>query len=630
MNNMIPEPDTVELAGAVRASGFFARLARGDAAAEGLATPGAVLAQGKDAASFLHSQVTNEVAGLAPGEGNFSARVNRQGQLLHFFSLHRVPERNGAAPAYLLILEREAVPKLLSAFDEFLFSDDVTFSDVSDEYHWSALQGLAAEHALRAWVSEASMDRGDWADWNAYSVRSLDFGETEASLVFARSLTGDVGYLVAIPKAAAAAAERAEERLEDSARKAGFQVLVEPELSRVLEIMRIEAGQVRVGPDTRERKCILPETGLEQHAVSYTKGCYLGQEVIARVRTYGALPFGLRGLVFEGAQEGDWAQQAALLERLPAAGQNLHSTSSGKSIGQIVSRTLSPMLRFPIAFAYLDKTHRTPGRKIDIEAEGGALAARVTLLPFYSAPGRDERVAFLYDRAIRVFAQGKEEQALAVLEDALQLDPGFSDGYEAIGVILGRSQRFHEAIDIFKRLEELAPEVPMVNTNLSLYYMKIGDKTSAESEAAKAMQKSLAQGSGAALGPDELETRMREQTQEDALRRRNMFDQVLEIDPEDEVALFGMGNALSALGEWERAEVFYAKACEVDPKNSAVYLARGKALEALERRTQAEAIYREGMEVASRKGDLMPLKEMEHRLLLLSGEHRGVEEGVPK
>ena len=69
----------------------------------------------------------------------------------------------------------------------------------------------------------------------------------------------------------------------------------------MLELLRIEAGIVRVGPDTRGRKRILPETGLEQHTVSYTKGCYLGQEVIARVRTYGALPFGLRGLVLECA-----------------------------------------------------------------------------------------------------------------------------------------------------------------------------------------------------------------------------------------------------------------------------------------------------------------------------------------
>jgi folate-binding protein YgfZ len=625
---MIPASNTLLLAGALRKSGFFARLARGDNNAAGLANPGAMLARGKDAASFLHSQVTNDVEGLAPGEGNFSARVNLQGQLLHFFSLHRLPGTSEAPAEFLLILERAAVPQLIAAFEDFLFSDDVTCTDVSNDYHFSTLQGPDAERALEAAASTDASSQ--WEDFEAYAVRELKITDAAPCLVISRSLAGDAGFLVAAPKRLGLAAEQFENRVEQAARDVGFEVLIEPELSQVLEIMRIEAGQFRVGPDTHERKCLLPETGLEQHAVSYTKGCYLGQEVIARVRTYGALPFGLRGLVFECAQQGDWPQQAALLERLPESGAKLYSVDGKKSIGQIVSRTISPVMEYPIAFAYLDKAHRTPGTQIDIrckEGDDGALAARVTLLPFYNAPGRDERVAFLYDRAIRVFAQGAEEDALSILEDALKLDPGFSDGYEAVGVILGRSERFHEAIDIFKRLEEIAPEAPMVNTNLSLYYMKIGDKTSAENEAAKAMQKSLAAGTGTGISSDEIDAQVQEQALSDAKRKLGMFSQILEIDPEDDVALFGTGNALSTLGEWGRAESHYAKACEVDPKNSAVYLARGKALEALDRLADAEAVYRDGMDVASRKGDLMPLKEMEHRMLLLSGANQSTGGG---
>ncbi len=615
MKNTIAEANTVQFACAVRESGFFARLACGEPTAEGSANPGAILAKGKDAARFLHGQVTNEVEALAPGEGNFSARVTRQGWLLHTFSLHRLPVDEATVPAFLLILEREDVPKLISAFEEFLFSDDVSFCDVSDEYHWSALQGPQAQHVLEKCIS--SDPHPDWGHWSAYGIRALHLGGTRQCNVVQRSLTGDAGYLIAIPKTPDDEARETEVRLAHAAREADFHVLVEPELSSILEIMRIEAGHVRLGRDTRDRKSILPETGLEQYAVSYTKGCYLGQEVIARVRTYGALPFGLRGLVFDCTPEGDWEEQAALLERLPLPGRPIHTAASTKSIGQFASRTLSPVVRYPIAFAYLDKAHRTPGTTIDIETDDGPLSARVVLLPFYSAPGRDERIAFLYDRAVRIFAQGKEADALTILEDALRLDPGFSDGYEAIGVILGRSQRFHEAIDFFKRLEELAPEAPMVNTNLSLYYMKIGDKTSAEAEAAKAMQKSLAEASGTSISSDEAEAGIREQERSDAQRKQRMFGQVLEIDPEDPVALFGMGNALATLGEWERAASSYARACEVDAGNSAVFLARGKALEELDRLADALTIYREGMDVASRKGDMMPLKEMEHRVLLL-------------
>ena len=98
---------------------------------------------------------------------------------------------------------------------------------------------------------------------------------------------------------------------------------------------------------------------------------------------------------------------------------------------------------------------------------------------------------------------------------------------------------------------------------------------------------------------------------------------VLEIDAEDGIALFGMGNALSILEDWDEAIAAYARAEEVDAENSAIYLAHGKVLEKVERFDQALAVYKTGMEVASRKGDLMPLGEMEHRVLLLSGGSGG-------
>ena len=198
----------------------------------------------------------------------------------------------------------------------------------------------------------------------------------------------------------------------------------------------------------------------------------------------------------------------------------------------------------------------------------------------------------------------------------MRLDPSFSDAYEALGVILGRSERYHEAIDIFKRLEEVAPKEPMVHTNLSLFYMKIGDKEAAEVELAKGTVKRF----GEIANQKDMERKLAEEIQkrkEDAIRKKGMFQEVIEIDAEDPIALFGLGNAHATLEEFAPAETAYAKATQVQPDNSAVYLAHGKVLEKLERLEQAMAVYETGMQVASKKGDLMPLKEMEHRLLLL-------------
>ena len=137
--------------------------------------------------------------------------------------------------------------------------------------------------------------------------------------------------------------------------------------------------------------------------------------------------------------------------------------------------------------AYLGRNVRAPGTTLSLRSENGqAFQAEVALLPLYSAPDAQARVAQLYDLAIRTFADGDATGALARLNEALELDPTFADGYEAIGVILGKAGKYHEAIDFFRRLEEVAPNEPLVNTNLSLYYMKLGDKQTAEDEAGKA------------------------------------------------------------------------------------------------------------------------------------------------
>jgi Flp pilus assembly protein TadD len=265
--------------------------------------------------------------------------------------------------------------------------------------------------------------------------------------------------------------------------------------------------------------------------------------------------------------------------------------------------------------AFLDRAHRTPGLSLTLDGPHGPWTATVALLPIYAAPDARGRVQALYDLAIRAYADGDADGAMVRLEAALCLDPTFGDAYEAIGVILGKAGRYHEAIDFFRRLEEVAPDEPMVNTNLSLYFMKIGDKQTAEDEGGKATLKGMARTRG--KGAAQMDQEMEEGRRKDAVRKRDMFRRVLQIDEADAIALFGLGSACLVLGEAAEAAKHLGRAVEVDKNNSAVYVPLGKALEQLERVDEAVAAYRAGMEVASRKGDLMPLKEMEHRLLLL-------------
>ncbi|MEI6231822.1 MAG: tetratricopeptide repeat protein [Planctomycetota bacterium] len=592
-------PATVKSA---REHGYISNL-RGSHSA---ALIGAIKVSGADAVSFLNSQLTNDVKALQPGGGNMSARVTRTGTLVNYFSVHRLP---GEPVTFLLLLDglaEQGLASLLSDLGKFAVVEDVVLEDVSEQYDWLAIQGPNAAQACEAVFGPVA--DGAWRDVSEFGVRDLERGPPVGSFVIVRSLSGDPGYIIAVPHEAETMDE-IQERFSSSELGQSFVRLdTFTDGDQVIDALRIEAGVVRVGIDADEGKLVLPETGMEQHVVSYSKGCYLGQEVIARIRTYGSVPFVLRGLVFQNSSD--------VLAKLPGMNAEL-VLENGTKIGRIASRTFSPVFDAPIAFAYLDRAHRTPGTKLKIRANDESLLdAEVRLLPFYRAADTASRVAFLHDRAIRLFAAGDDTKAQELLEEALRLDPSFADGYEALGVLLGRTGKFTEAIDIFKRLEEVAPNEPMVHTNLSLFYMKLGDKVAAEDEKAKGIIKQFGRFAGAKKA-EQVAAEETAKKRADAERKRAMFEEVLEIDADDPMALFGLGNALSTLGDWEGAERVLSKSCAVQTDNSAAYLARGKALEMLGREADAVNVYRAGMAVASKKGDLMPLREMERRVLLL-------------
>jgi folate-binding protein YgfZ len=599
---------SVELIDAVtnaRKNGIFTQLA-GKA---GLANLGLLEMSGPDALSFLQSQTTNDVGALKTGDGHLSARVTRTGHLKHLFSVHRVEDRDGN-PTFWMLLEQADVHNLEAAFDEFLFVDDVTLKDRSSELRWIAIQSQQAPSCCEDVFGSIQFE--PWDTLPEYSIRTVTRrrGAALDEPVFAirRSLTGESGYLIGLPKTTAS--EELILRIQNACAKAGINVIDGESRDYIIETLRIEAGVIRTLVDTATKKRLLPETGIEGLTVSYTKGCYLGQEVIARVRTYGSVPSALRALKLDGPAE--------ILNTLPEQGSPVFTTEKTK-IGHWVHGLYSPLTKGPVAIAYLTRESRTPGQKLLLlSATDEPIKATVQLLPLYSAPDQKSRAFFIYDRGVRKFAEGHVEQARRDLEEALRLDPSLEDAYEAMGVILARSGLFHEAIDFFRRLEEIAPTQPLVNTNLSLYYMKIGDKPTAEDEAAKAVQKQF-RNHLKSKGKDiteiaNLESKAKRQ---DAERKKQMFQKVLAFDEDDPIALFGLGAAHSTLEEWEESAGFLERALVADKTNSAIYLAHGKALEALLRIEQARLSYEKGMAVASKRGDLMPLREMEHRMLLL-------------
>lgn len=544
---------------------------------------GAVLVSGADSAAYLQAQLTSDALSLGPGQGQLAARLQRTGKLRSWFSIHRLPDRGQPFASYLIIVPRAEIAELVVDLMTYVISEDVVAEDASLDFSGWVEQGVAGATDDTA-VAEYSLLISADSEGELWRIR--------------RSFTGDPGWLCLRPG------------------RAGTRPLptdVDPvlldELDNEMAVtlwgwLVAEAGWPRLGADLDSGARILPQTGLAQHVVSFSKGCYLGQEVVARVRTYGSVPEALRAVIWGGVEPED-------LIVLPSAGSDF-CDPEGNRYGTWGGSYWSPVWQRAFSLVFLDRDHRAPGQEVNASTDDGAIAGEVAMLPLHSAASAADQAAARYDQALAHFSAGRDDQAVTLLEESLRLDPTRTEVFEALGVILGRQEKYHQAIDIFRRLEEVAPDEPMVHTNLSLFYMQIGDKDEAERQKSLGTRKRFGVGidaaKAAAMAEQEDQAR-----QTEATRKRLMFAEVLEVDPADPLALMGMGQALEVLGDLTPAAEFLQRALQVDQDNSVVYAGLGRVLARLERTSEAREVFQKGIVVASRRGDLMPLRDMEDR-----------------
>ena len=534
---------------------------------------------GKDTFSFLQSQTTNDVLNLAVGAGQNNALVDRKARLLGNFSLHKTSETTA-----LILLETHQRDTLVHQLEEYHFREDIEWHTEVPFNFLLALQGPKSPLILER-LTESRVGLHNTNDIFAADINGLEVQ------VICKSLTGEEGYILACP------ADRKEDLLQ-ALHQAGESSGLMAISTETRQILRIEAGIPLYGKDM-DKTHILPETGLEHSSVSYHKGCYIGQEVIARIKTYGSPAFALMGIILEG-------------ESLP--NMNAVIKIKTKKMGVVKSTAHSPFLGKVIALAYLQKDFRSPGQKYEVTLNEVPATITTCLLPFYQTAGKTERAKQLHQQALTLFKQEENLDApIALLREAIALDPKYAPGYEALGVMLSKQNKLDEAIALMKRLAEIDPQEIMAHTNLSIYYMQQGRIEDAELEKAEATAIQFEK-----LVEENQAKRAREkkssQEKEERKRQMEMFRKVLEIDPIDQVANFGLGSIYLDLGQYEEALEPLKTVTEHYQDHSAAYLALGKTLEKLARKEEAADVYKKGIEAASKKGDLMPLKDMQTRL----------------
>lgn len=513
---------------------------------------GIVIIEGQDSGRFLQSQSTNDIGKLDRGEGCWSASVDRQGKIQGYYYAWRFCQDE-----YWLLLDRVQIPDLITHLEKFHILEPFTIRDASEEYKVFALLGARA-------IEMRPIALGYWLQLDRFGTPGIEW---------------------IVPVAQAEDAQRWLEALHE--------ILLSEE---ILDTFRIEAGLPKFGVDM-DNTTLLPETGLQQIAVSYDKGCYLGQEVIARVKTYGAVQKALVGLT---------------LSALPEF--NAPIIHEGKTIGTYKSAIVSSTLNQPIALAYLDKIHRTPGLKLG--------DATVVSLPFVKTTTvtyiQPAQAKLKLSEGLAKFSQSEDDDAIVLLNEAIALDPKLADAYEALGVILGRHERIDEAIDLMHKLLEVAPDHVLAHTNLSIFWLKKGDKDKAEEEKAKATVAGMRQAAKAA-GLDFAKLDAQRQEAEAAKikqleERIELFKQALSFSPDDPLGNFGIGSCYLDLQRYAEAIIPFEKTINAQPSHTVAYLSLGKALEATGEFTRAKEIYKKGIPIASARGDMMPLSEMQQRL----------------
>jgi folate-binding protein YgfZ len=319
---------------------------------------------GADRLEFLNRMVTQELKGLAPGSVRRSFWLNRKGRIDADLRILNFVDR------ILLETDIHAAARTIQGLSAFIITEDVTLRDLTVSTHRLSLHGPAAPLLL----SHVAGVQGLETDRSA----SGRIAETEVT-IFREDSTGEPGFELIVPSQAVSQVytqliqqghdpNHGAAALRESGGSLQDQVRLRPAGWHAYNIARIEAGtplyNIDFGPNS------LPaETGVLDDRVSFKKGCYLGQEVVARMHSRGHSKQVLVGIKFDvvkspddfALQPGEGAELFPLVDDKPGP----------EPVGAITSSTISPMLgSAAIAFAQVKQSQQAAGTVLATTVDG--------------------------------------------------------------------------------------------------------------------------------------------------------------------------------------------------------------------------------------------------------------------
>jgi tRNA-modifying protein YgfZ len=267
-----------------------------------LSARGKIKLTGEDRARLLHAMTTNHIQQLTPGSGCYAFFLNDKGRVLADANVLCRPDY------FLLDVEPETREPLYQHLDRFIIADDVTLEDVTDATATIALEGPQAASVLEragAPIPDAEYSSVDW----------------DNAVIARLNSTGSAGFFIFSPTA--------EKQALISRLEAAGATFADAEAARVV---RLEHGKPRYGEDISDR--FLAQEANQPQALHFSKGCYLGQEIVERVRSRGQIHRVLKPLTLE-------------TKLPPAPGTKLEDAT------EITSAAYSPAMDKVVALAYV-------------------------------------------------------------------------------------------------------------------------------------------------------------------------------------------------------------------------------------------------------------------------------------
>jgi folate-binding protein YgfZ len=294
-----------------------------------LSSRGKLRVSGEDRARLLHSLCTNHVQELAPGEGLYTFFLNEKGRVLADSYIYNLGE------SLLLDTEPETAVSLAAHLDKYIIADDVVVEDETGRWFTVGLEGPASAEAAVGLGIQPPAKRCALIEWGAGFVVQV-------------AETGMPGIRIFTPM---------DERHNLAARltAAGIPQATQQEA----RLVRLENGKPRYGEDISDR--YLAQETQQLHALHFNKGCYLGQEIVERVRSRGQVRRHLTPI--EVASDSP-----------PATGSKL--ASDGGAAGEITSAVYSPALQKIVGFAYLRTESLEKKMPLTVEETGSPVQVR--------------------------------------------------------------------------------------------------------------------------------------------------------------------------------------------------------------------------------------------------------------